>query len=51
VLRFAGVYRPPLAGAGGELDQLMLRRVASATVRSLLNRLARVMADPRVVPP
>jgi len=46
VLRFAGVYRPPLAAAGEELDQLVLHRVASATVRSLLNRLARMMAEP-----
>jgi hypothetical protein len=46
VLRFAGVYRPPLAGAGEELDQFVLRRAASATVRSLLTRLARMMAEP-----
>src|SRR5262249_21526077 len=46
VLRFAGVSRPPLAAAGEELDQLVLHRVASATVRSLLNRLARMMAEP-----
>ena len=47
VLRFTGVYRPPLAGAGEELDQLVLHRVAGATVRSLLNRLARIMAEPQ----
>src|SRR5579859_6027803 len=46
VLRFAGVYRPPLAGAGEELDQLVLHRVADATVRSLLTRLAHMMAEP-----
>ena len=46
VLRFAGVYRPPMAGVGEELDQLVLHRVASATVRSLLHRLARMMAEP-----
>jgi hypothetical protein len=46
VLRFAGVYRPPLAAAGEELDQVVLRRAAGATVRSLLTRLARMMAEP-----
>ena len=51
VLRFTGVYRPPLAGAGEELDQLVLHRVASATVRSLLHRLARMMAEPETGEP
>src|SRR5215469_3881411 len=50
VLRFAGVYRPPLAAAGEELDQLVLHRVASATVRSLLNRLAPFGLDLRCGP-
>jgi hypothetical protein len=40
VLRFAGVYRPPLAGVGEEVDQLVMNRVATATVRSLLRRIA-----------
>ena len=43
-LRIAGVYRPPLAGLGEELDQLMLRRVAAATIRSLLRRIAALLA-------
>jgi hypothetical protein len=45
-LRFAGVYRPPLAGVGEELDQIVLHRVADATVRSLLVRIAGVLTDP-----
>ena len=39
VLRFTGVYRPPLAALGGELDQIVLHRVATATVKSLLARI------------
>ncbi len=46
ILRFAGVYRPPLAGVGKELDQIVLNRVASATVRSLLARVAVLLAEP-----
>ena len=40
VLSFTGVYRPPLAGLGGELDQIVLHRVATATVMSLLTRIS-----------
>jgi hypothetical protein len=50
VLRFAGVYRPPLAGVGEELDQIVLNRVASATVRSLLARIAPLLAEPASEP-
>jgi hypothetical protein len=46
VLRIAGVYRPPLGGLGEELDRIGLRRVASATIRSLLRRIAGRLADP-----
>ena len=46
VLRFAGVYRPPLAGVGEDLDRIVLHRVADATVRSLLTRIAGLLADP-----
>ena len=45
VLRIAGVYRPPLGGLGEELDQIVLGRVASATIRSLLRRIAALLAD------
>jgi hypothetical protein len=44
VLRIAGVYRPPLAALGEELDQIVMRRVASATVRSLLRGMAALLA-------
>jgi hypothetical protein len=40
VLRLAGSYRPPLDGVGAELDQFALHRVADATIRSLLRRIA-----------
>jgi hypothetical protein len=39
-LRLTGVYRPPLAALGEELDQIVLHRVAAATVKSLLARIA-----------
>jgi hypothetical protein len=51
ILRIAGVYRPPLAGLGEELDQIVLRRVASATIRSLLRRIAGLLADRAGQPP
>jgi hypothetical protein len=51
VLRIAGVYRPPLGGLGEELDQIVLRRVASATIRSLLRRIAALLADRAGEPP
>ena len=50
VLRFAGVYRPPLSGVGEELDQIVLNRVASATVRALLARIAPLLAEPAGAP-
>jgi hypothetical protein len=43
VLRFAGVYRPPLDGVGAGLDQIVLNRVAAATVRSLLARVPHLL--------
>jgi hypothetical protein len=41
-----GVYRAPLAGVGSGLDRLVLHRVATATVRSLLQRVAEKLAEP-----
>lgn len=46
VLRIAGVYRPPLDGLGQGLDQAVLHRVAGATLKSLLRRIAAMMAGP-----
>jgi hypothetical protein len=40
LLRFMGVYRPPLSGVGESLDHLVLNKVATATVKSLLARVA-----------
>ena len=51
ILRIAGVYRPPLGGLGEELDQIVLRRIASATIGSLLRRIAALLADRAGEPP
>jgi hypothetical protein len=40
VLRMAGAYRPPLGPLGEALDRAILRRVADATIRSFLARVA-----------
>jgi hypothetical protein len=39
-LALAGAYRPPFAAVGQGLDRVLLHRTASATVRSLLRRMA-----------
>ena len=39
-LALTGAYRPPLAGVGVGLDRVLLHRSATATVRSLLRRIA-----------
>jgi hypothetical protein len=46
-LSLAGVYRPPLGALGAGLDRAVLHRVADATARSLLARVADVLARPR----
>ena len=43
-LSLAGVYRPPLAALGAGLDRAVFHKVADATVRSLLARVADVLA-------
>ncbi len=48
VLRITGVYRPPLDGLGEELDQFVLRRVAAATLKSLLRDIAGQLAPEAV---
>ncbi len=45
-LTLAGAYRPPLAGLGAGLDRAILHRVATATIRSLLSRVAEAFAEP-----
>ena len=46
VLRITGVYRPPLDGLGQQLDQAVLHRVAGATLKSLLRRIAAILDGP-----
>jgi hypothetical protein len=43
-LRITGAYRPPLDGLGKGLDQAVLHRVAEATLKSLLRRVAAMLA-------
>ncbi len=45
-LSLAGVYRPPLAALGTGLDKAIFHKVADATVRSLLARVADALACP-----
>jgi hypothetical protein len=40
LLTLAGAYRPPLGSLGQVLDRAILHRVAAATVRSFLDRVA-----------
>ena len=40
LLTLAGAYRPPLGNRGAELDRLLLDRVADATIRHFLDRVA-----------
>ncbi|HVB41115.1 MAG TPA: hypothetical protein VNF47_00235 [Streptosporangiaceae bacterium] len=46
LLTLDGAYRPPFAGLGAGLDRAVLHRVAKATVRSLLSRIAEVISQP-----
>lgn len=46
VLRLAAAYRPPLGAVGGQLDRMVLHRVAAATVQGFLGRLAGAIARP-----
>ncbi len=39
-----GSYRPPLGTLGAELDRLVLRTVATATIRTLLTRIAAILS-------
>ena len=45
VLRLAGAYRPPLGPLGQALDRAILHRVADATIRSFLARVAAQLTD------
>ena len=46
-LSLAGVCRPPLGAPGTGMDRAVFHRVADATARSLLARVADVLARPR----
>lgn len=49
-LALAGSYRPPLGHLGAALDAVILHRVATATVRSLLRGVADAISSPAAVP-
>ncbi len=44
LLTLAGTYRPPLGGLGAGIDRLILHRVAEATIRNFLKRVAEAIA-------
>lgn len=50
VLAISGVYRPPLGGVGEGLDQVVLRRVAQATIRTFTRRIAAAITGPAISP-
>jgi hypothetical protein len=45
VLRLAGAYRPPMGPLGQALDRTILHRLADATIRTFLARVAAQLAD------
>jgi len=45
-LTIAGAYRPPLGVLGAALDRAVLHRVAKATIRDFLSRIAAALAEP-----
>lgn len=46
LLTVAGAYRPPLGIFGAALDRTILHRVAAATIRAFMNRVADAIAHP-----
>jgi hypothetical protein len=46
VLALVGAYRPPLGGLGSGLDRAILHRVAAATIRTFLDRVADAIVRP-----
>lgn len=46
LLVLTGAYRPPLGSLGAALDRVALRRVATATIKRFVTRLADALADP-----
>jgi hypothetical protein len=45
-LALAGSYRAPFGQAGAAIDRAIMRTVAAATIRSLLEEIASAIADP-----
>ncbi len=45
-LALAGSYRPPLGRLGAGLDKAILHRIATATIRALLQNVADALASP-----
>jgi hypothetical protein len=46
LLTLVGAYRPPLGTLGAGLDRAILHRVAAATIRAFLNRMADAIVQP-----
>ncbi len=46
LLDLTGSYRPPFGRAGAALDRAIMHRVAAATIKSLLRRVADAVSDP-----
>ena len=49
-LGLSGSYRPPFGRAGAALDRAVMKRVAAASIRSLLEGMAHSIADPAPEP-
>ena len=45
-LRLAGAYRPPLGWLGAGIDRVILHRVATATIRAFIDRVADAITLP-----
>ena len=50
VLALSGAYRPPLGAVGAQLDRAIFHRIAAATIRSFITRIADAIADPAPAP-
>jgi len=46
LITLAGAYRPPLGPLGAGLDRAILHRVAAATIRTFINRVADAISHP-----
>jgi hypothetical protein len=40
------VYRPPLGSPGAGLDRAIMHRIATATIRAFIRRLAEILSQP-----